>query len=65
MSSTLQGSKVSARDGQSVVKMTLTALQTIRSDEGFSLFWKLVEQKQLKLDVDEPKLPRQHKLPRR
>ncbi len=44
---------------------TLTALQTIRSDEGFSLFWKLVEQKQLKLDVDEPKLPRQRKVPRR
>ncbi len=65
LSSTLRGSKVSACDGQSVVKMTFTALQTIRSDEGFSLFWKLVEQKQLKLDVDEPKLPRQRKVPRR
>lgn len=65
LSSTLQGSTVSASEGQSVMKMTLTALQSIRSDEAFALFWKVVEQKRLLVDVDEPKLPRQRKVPRR
>ena len=40
-------------------------MQSIRSDEAFSLFWKLIEQKQLNVDVDEPILPRHRKVPRR
>jgi len=45
LSSTLQGSTVSANEGQSIMKMTITALQSIRSDEAFSLFWKYVDKK--------------------
>lgn len=62
LSSTLQGSTVSASEGQSVMKMTITALQGIRSDEAFLLFWKYVDNKRLQL---EPRLPRRRKVPRR
>ena len=65
LSSTLQGSTVSASEGQSVMKMTITALQDIRSDEAFILLWKYVDKKQLELCLDKPRLPRHRKVPRR
>ena len=65
LSRTLQEPTISANEGQGVMKMTLEALKCIRSDEAFSLFWKLVEQKRQQLDVDEPRQPRQRKVPRR
>ena len=65
LSKTLQAPTISATEGQGVMKMTLEALKCTRSDEAFSLFWKSVEQKRQQLDVDEPRQPRQRKVPRR
>ena len=45
--------------------MTVATLQTLRDDGMFDLFWKKVENHSLSLDVDEPKLPRKRKAPRR
>lgn len=65
LSKTLQSTAMSAAEGQKVAAMTVSALQSIRSDDMFDLFWELVSKKATELDVDEPKLPRQRKRPRR
>ena len=67
LSMALQGSTVhvSASEGQTLLQMTITALESIQSDECFSLLWKLVELKRHESGVDNAKLPRQKKVPRR
>jgi hypothetical protein len=65
LSAALQGSTVSASEGQSLMQMTVTTLQSIRSDDSFAMFWKTVEKKRQQCGVDEPNLPRQRKAPRR
>lgn len=45
--------------------MTVTTLESIRSDESFTLFWQRTEQKRQQFEVAEPSLPRQRKVPRR
>ena len=65
LSKTLQSSKMSASEGQEVAKMTSSTLQSIRSDEEFMLFWSVVSKKASELDIDEPRLSRQRKRPRR
>ena len=54
MSATLQGSIVSASEGQSLI-----------SEESFNLFWKRTQQQRQQLGVAEPNLPKQRKVPRR
>ena len=61
----LQGSTVSASEVQTLMQMTITALERIRSNECFSLVWKLVEQKRQKYGVKDAKLPRQRKVLRK
>lgn len=56
LSAALQGSTVSASEGQSLMQMTVTTLQSIRSDDFFAMFWKTVEKKRQQCGVDEPNL---------
>ena len=62
LSKTLQKKKLSAAEGQQVVKVTL---QSMSSAERFDLFWKTLIKKAEHLNVGEPVLPRKGKAPRR
>lgn len=65
LSKTLQSSSMSAAAGQDIADMTVRTLQSIRSDEIFLLFWKIISHQASDLDIDEPVIPRQRKQPRR
>ena len=65
LSKTLQHSTLSAAEGQQVATMTVATLQSLRSDDQYNLFWTNVIQKSEQLGVDEPRLPRKRKTPRR
>ena len=56
---------MSAAEGQKIANMTIRTLNSIRTDDNFSLFWKLIKQKASDLNINEPVLPRQRKRPRR
>ena len=56
---------MSAAEGQVLAKMTVETLKSIRDDKSFDLFWESTKKKAEILVVDEPRLPRQRKLPRR
>ena len=56
---------MSAAEGQKIADMTASTLTSIRTDENFLLFWKLIRQKASNLNINEPVLPRQRKRPRR
>ena len=45
--------------------LTVRTLESLRTDQNFELFWKKVEKTRDHLDVDEPRLARRRKLPRR
>lgn len=45
--------------------MTVTTLQSIRSEESFTQLWQRTEQRWQELGVGDPNLPRQRKVPRR
>ena len=47
------------------MKMTVTTLQSIRSEESFTQLWQRTEQRWQELGVGDPNLPRQRKVPRR
>ena len=55
LSSTLQHKTLSAAEGQQVAIMTIATLTSLRSDTSFDLFWDIMA---LKLNVNEPQLPR-------
>ena len=65
LSRSLQATRMSACEGQSIVKKTVQSLQAIRSDGHFSLFWKYLEQRSSKMDMSNPALPRRKRVPRR
>ena len=65
LSKTLQGTRVSAAEGQEVARMTVQTLKSVRTAEKFTLFWTKVTELASKLGVDEPKLPRKRKAPQR
>ena len=44
--------------------MTVQALNSIRSETNYKLFWKKVTHLAEKLEVSEPALPRQRKVPK-
>ena len=64
-SRTLQHACMSAAEGQQITAMTVATLNSLRSDDQFDQFWALVILKAEQLNVNEPQLPRQRKLPRR
>ena len=65
LSKTLQSSGMSAAEGQKIADITVRSLNSIRTDDNFSLFWKLIKQKSSNLNINEPVLPRRKKRPRR
>ena len=65
LSATLQKEEMSAAGAQNIVRMTLTAMLTLRSDDSFSLFWEKVLMLSKQVGVNEPTLPRQKKAPSR
>eukprot|EP00731_Ephydatia_muelleri_P006057 Em0003g305a len=67
LSKALQGSSISASEGQSLMKMTLVAFQAIRSEDSFSVFWTTIERKRQLCKavlIADPSLPRQRKVPK-
>lgn len=64
LSRTLQKKDISAAEGQEVADLTVKTLSKIRSDDNFELFWKKVLVC-ADLEVDEPHLPHQRKVPKR
>ena len=65
LSRTLQNKKCSAAEGQAVAQMTVKAIQSLRNDSNYDLFWEKVMKMASEVDVEEPKLPRKRKVPRR
>ena len=65
LSRTLQNKKCSAAEGQAVAQMTVKAIQSIRSDAEYDLFWEKVTKKASELDIGDATLPRKRKVPRR
>ncbi len=65
LSKTLQSSSVSAAEGQKIAEMTVVTLESIRCDEHFCLFGDLLKKRAAELDIDDPKLPRRRKQPKR
>ncbi len=65
LSRTLQKKDISASEGQVIAKMTVSTLQSIRTDECFAAFWEKVKAMAAKNDIGEPRLPRRRKRPRR
>lgn len=65
LSKTLQGTSISAAEGQTVASMTVKTLMKIRDSDSFQLFWRTVTEKATQLGIDEPVLPRRRRVPRR
>ena len=65
LSRTSQEKVISAAEGQTVANLTITTLSRMRSDENFDLFWEKVLKMCTDFEVEEPHLPRQHKVPKR
>ena len=65
LSSTLQHKTMSAAAGQELARMTVQTLKSLRTDRMFDLFWAKVNQFTLAHEVNEARLPRQRKRPRR
>ena len=65
LSRALQSGHKSVAEGQAIAVMTTTTLMSIRNEEHFDLFWEKVNAMATECDVEEPKLPRQRKWPRR
>ena len=64
LSRTLQLSNISAAEGQSVAKLSLQTLTTLRTEGAFALFWSTTIRKTENLDVSDPVLPRKRRAPR-
>ena len=64
-SRTLQKESISAAQGQEVADLTVKTLRSIRSDQNFELFWENTQLCAKTLDISEPCLPCQRKVPKR
>ena len=66
LSRSLQAKHMSPCESQKMVQVTLSALQSIRSDKQFSLFWQYVDVRRSLLDgaISSPVLTRHRKVPR-
>ena len=65
LSRSLQAKTISAREGQTLVRMTQATFRSMRNDKFFDLFWDYVEKSRTLVDVSLPTLPRRRKVPRR
>ena len=59
LSRTLQHTYISAGEGQSIAKMSIKTLESIRSESQFNLSWEKVNRNAIELDIPEPSLPPQ------
>ena len=64
LSRSLQSTLISACDGQRIVRSTLKALQSIRTEECFDLFWSYLEKKQCAISVPSPSILCRRKVPK-
>ena len=64
LSKTLQHTVMSAAEGQHLVSMTIAALQSVRTEEMFNLFWLKITGQTSEPDIGEPTLDRRRKAPR-
>ena len=63
LSRSLQAKYMCASDGQKLVQITVSALQLMRTDNDFKLFWHSVEQRRSKVEgVSSPVLARHKKV---
>ena len=65
LSCVLQSKKISAADGQAAAELTLDTMLKHRTDSAFTKFWNKVVKHSETVDVDEPALPRERRLPAR
>ena len=65
LSQTLQNPQLSSAEGHEIAMLTVRTLQSIRSDSSFELFWLKVEQRRENLEVEEARLRRKRKIPKR
>ena len=62
LSRSLQAKTICAAEGQETAAMVVCTLQTLRSDASFDMFWQKVTKSAEECEIDEPQVPRQHKL---
>ena len=65
VSTTFQSPKLSASQAQSIARKIVIALEKLRDDDYFLLFWKEVLTESRQLDIDEPALRRKREASRR
>lgn len=65
LSQTLQQPSLSSVEGHTVAMLTIETLKSLRKDDNFELFWQKVEKARDQLNVDEPRLARRRKTPKR
>lgn len=65
LSQTLQKKTISAAEGQQVGRMVIDTLCTLRTEESYDLFWEKAATVAKSVDVGEPEVPRQRKIPKR
>lgn len=65
LSATLQAKDISAAEGKCVAMKTLKAIQHMRSEDNFTLFWEKIQKNAREVFVEEPHLPRRRRMPAR
>ena len=65
LSQTLQKKTISAAEGQQVGRMVIDTLCSLRTEESYNLFWEKAATVATSVDVGEPEVPRQRKMPKR
>ncbi len=65
LSRTLQDPKMSAAEGNAIAQDVIKTLSKDRNDSAYDLFWERVCKRKDELNINEPKLPRKRRLPRR
>ena len=65
VSTTFQSPKLSTSQAQSIARKTVIALEKLRDNDYFLLFWKEVLTESRQLDIDEPALRRKREASRR
>ena len=65
LNKTLQNPQLSSTEGNAIATITVRTLSGIQTEQNFDLFWASVDLQCQQLGVDQPQLPRRHKMPRR
>ena len=63
LSKSLQSSSLSEAEGQDLATIVIKKLKEDRKNEQFEMFWEDIMKKKEHLDIGDPILPRQRKLP--